>query len=101
MGSELSAASGTDACRQQWWKQGGGAWGIARSAYATMRVPRRKQRGGDRDSKGALERLLGSTDRNAARRSGPGALGDYQFLASAYAATFSYPNKIVYVLVLI
>ena len=75
VGSELSAASGTEACRQQWWKQAGGAWGIARSACATMRVPRRKQRGGDRNSKGALARLLGSPDRNAARRSGLGALG--------------------------
>ena len=31
---------GTGACRRQWRKQAGGASGIARSACATMRVPR-------------------------------------------------------------
>ena len=89
MGSELSATSGTEACRHQRWKQAGGAWGIARSACATMRVPRRKQRGGDRDSKGALARLLGSPDRNTVRGQRPGVLRGTHLLASALDV-FSY-----------
>ena len=40
LGEPASAASGTEACRRQWRKQAGGASGIARSACATMRVPR-------------------------------------------------------------
>ncbi|MBQ8617588.1 MAG: hypothetical protein IJ418_08730, partial [Clostridia bacterium] len=37
-----TAAKWTEACRRQWRKQAGGTSGIARSACATMRVPRKK-----------------------------------------------------------
>ena len=40
LGFPLAASCGTGACRARWAKQAGGASGIARSACATMRVPR-------------------------------------------------------------
>ena len=50
LGSARAASCGIGAERRQW----------------------RKQRGGDRDSKGALARLLGSPDRNTVRGQRPG-----------------------------
>ena len=40
LGSARAASCGIEACRAQWAKQAGEASGIARSACATMRVPR-------------------------------------------------------------
>ena len=60
LGSARAASCGIGAERRQW----------------------RKQRGGDRDSKGALARLLGSPDRNIVRGQRPGALSDKHLLAS-------------------
>ena len=40
LGEAWAASCGTEACRARWAKQAGEASGIARSACATMRVPR-------------------------------------------------------------
>ena len=49
---------GTGACRRQWRKQAGGASGIARSACATMRVPRALTDKGERPGALTAKRLV-------------------------------------------